>query len=247
MSSSSSPGLRWPLILGMAGFLAGFIGPLIFDSDANQGPLVGILMTGPGGAVLGLVLLGVCRLTAISARAQWRLLWWTATAGTLVTLLAVQPGPQLRGYVYEAKVSACSAPIDAEAQILADWRKRIADVTWSTPRAGWEQDIHATIANAPGVLVTIGDARRKSILAQRKPWNRGRISVTAWNDVNDEKSFHASRSACAEFPVGRKVTIFERYDLGGRIEAPKDWPPTETSAVLGVSPWSDVPPEYVGL
>lgn len=41
--------------LGVIGFLAGFVGPLIFMPDANQGPLLGILITGPGGVVLGAV------------------------------------------------------------------------------------------------------------------------------------------------------------------------------------------------
>ncbi|MEN2283393.1 hypothetical protein AAGF08_14705 [Algoriphagus sp. SE2] len=41
--------------LGIIGFLIGFIGPLIFMPDANQGPLLGIFVTGPGGLVLGAV------------------------------------------------------------------------------------------------------------------------------------------------------------------------------------------------
>lgn len=36
---------RWGVILG----LIGFVGPLIFTPDANQGPLLGIFITGPIG------------------------------------------------------------------------------------------------------------------------------------------------------------------------------------------------------
>lgn len=43
------------LTVGAIGFAAGFFGPLIFTPDANQGPLLGIFITGPGGLVLGLV------------------------------------------------------------------------------------------------------------------------------------------------------------------------------------------------
>jgi hypothetical protein len=35
------------------GFAAGFIGPLVIWPDANLGPLLGILVTGPVGFVLG--------------------------------------------------------------------------------------------------------------------------------------------------------------------------------------------------
>jgi hypothetical protein len=44
------------LILGGLGFVAGFFGPIIFTPEANQGPLLGIFITGPGGAVLGFLL-----------------------------------------------------------------------------------------------------------------------------------------------------------------------------------------------
>jgi len=39
--------------LGIAGFVAGFVGPMIFAPDANQGPLLGLFITGPGGFVAG--------------------------------------------------------------------------------------------------------------------------------------------------------------------------------------------------
>jgi len=42
-------------ILGVVGFCAGFFGPLIFKPDANQGPLLGIFITGPLGFVLGAI------------------------------------------------------------------------------------------------------------------------------------------------------------------------------------------------
>lgn len=41
------------LILGGIGFIAGFIGPLIFSPGASQGPLLGIFITGPLGFLLG--------------------------------------------------------------------------------------------------------------------------------------------------------------------------------------------------
>ena len=48
--------LRGGCLLGAIGFAAGFIGPIVFMPESNQGPLLGILITGPGGFLLGLVL-----------------------------------------------------------------------------------------------------------------------------------------------------------------------------------------------
>ena len=51
--------LAGALILGSAGFVGGFFGPIIFDPGANQGPLLGIFITGPIGFLLGAVAGGV--------------------------------------------------------------------------------------------------------------------------------------------------------------------------------------------
>lgn len=43
----------WSAVLGAIGFSGGFFGPMIFTPDANQGPLLGLFITGPLGCVLG--------------------------------------------------------------------------------------------------------------------------------------------------------------------------------------------------
>ena len=44
---------RGALITGGIGFARGFFGPMIVTPDANQGPMLGIFITGPIGLVLG--------------------------------------------------------------------------------------------------------------------------------------------------------------------------------------------------
>lgn len=46
---------RWALLLGAIGFVAGYVGPMVVTPEANQGPLLGIFITGPGGALVGAV------------------------------------------------------------------------------------------------------------------------------------------------------------------------------------------------
>ena len=43
------------IIIGSIGFILGFFGPIIFKPDSNQGPLLGILITGPLSFLLGLI------------------------------------------------------------------------------------------------------------------------------------------------------------------------------------------------
>lgn len=47
--------MRPALLLGAIGFAAGFFGPMILRPGANQGPMLGIFITGPGGFLLGLL------------------------------------------------------------------------------------------------------------------------------------------------------------------------------------------------
>ncbi len=46
--------LRTAIMVGGVTFAAGFFGPIILAPDANQGPLLGIFITGPLGFTLGL-------------------------------------------------------------------------------------------------------------------------------------------------------------------------------------------------
>jgi len=43
------------VLVGLPAFLIGFVGPIIFTPQANQGPLLGIFITGPAGAVIGFI------------------------------------------------------------------------------------------------------------------------------------------------------------------------------------------------
>ena len=56
----------WSVVLGGLGFACGFVGPIAFHPEANQGPLLGIFITGPvglvGGAILGVIAYSLRRL-----------------------------------------------------------------------------------------------------------------------------------------------------------------------------------------
>jgi hypothetical protein len=53
--STAASMVQGALIVGAIGFCGGFFGPLVFAPDANQGPLLGIFITGPLGAVVGAI------------------------------------------------------------------------------------------------------------------------------------------------------------------------------------------------
>lgn len=241
------PGFRWPLLLGLTGFTAGFFGPMLFAPEANQGPLVGILLSGPGGVVLGLVLLGLCTAGRVQAQTQWRLLTGTAIVGALVVLIIVQPQPALRGYVMDLEIRSCTALADADEEIIDYWTGRITDTSWAAARAGWQQDMRRTLQQAPGVILEVAVQRQVSVHERRKPWNRGALFTTPGRNAPEEHSFHYAGGACRALPAGHQLRVFEKYDLDRRIEAPAAWPPRELEELLSVSTIVAVPEPYARL
>ncbi len=245
--TSAPPGLKWILILGAIGFIAGFIGPMVFSPDSNQGPLVGIFISGPAGIVLGLVLRGVCSALKLPAASQWRLLYVAASLVALTTVFFVQPEPVLRGYVYEGEVTSCDSPLATEPTVVEHWNERIAKVTWAEPRAGWQEDMHRVLRDAPGVVVSVRVLRKNSIRENRKPWNRGSQFAWGWITQTEETLFYDENGSCSQYPQGHEYRGFQAYDLNGRIAPPTAWPPAKLLDVLGASLMAAVPERWQGL
>src|SRR5207244_2882804 len=101
--SRAVPAIVWFLVLGGVGFLSGFLGPITLNPEANQGPLLGIFITGPLGAVFGLALYAICRAQRVPAKTQWNLIVYASVALCLVTLSLCFPSPELQGYALEAE------------------------------------------------------------------------------------------------------------------------------------------------
>jgi hypothetical protein len=49
---------RTACVFGLIAFLAGFVGPMVLTPGANQGPMLGIFITGPLGFIVGLLVGG---------------------------------------------------------------------------------------------------------------------------------------------------------------------------------------------
>lgn len=102
-------GWKWILVVGGFGFLTGFLGPIIFAPEANQGPLLGIFITGPLGVFAGIVLWTLSTLRSWSYDLQTKI---AATCCGLFVLGLVAvlkaPKPEWLGRSYEIEVTACT-------------------------------------------------------------------------------------------------------------------------------------------
>lgn len=240
------PGIKWVLVLGIAGFLAGFVGPMLLAPDANLGPAIGIFVSGPAGAVLGVLLWAFCAFVKPAARTQWRLLYSVATLGVLATLFSIRPEPKWLGYVFEGQVQSCAPPAVLEADVLGYWHKRTAEVNWAAPRPGWEDEMRRMLREAPGVVVSVRLHRRNAIRQNRLLWNREAFAA-GWQSQDNNVSFYLESGDCAAFPAGRDVRGYQRLEYDGRPVDVNAWPPSELLRVLRAAVLDDIPQRWRNL
>ena len=197
---------RWTLALGAVGFACGFVGPMVFSPDANQGPLLGLLITGPGGALLGAALgliVGLVRLPQAIAR---KALLAVSILLAGVTLYWSMPEPRYYANVVDAEIVGCGPPESLRQKAMDYWDGRIAKVTWAAPRTGWKQDFDRMVASDPGVVLDVRVLRESRLYENRKPWNRETFTASPWASGDAPTQYFArfARGSCdgaADEPV----------------------------------------------
>lgn len=244
--SDSKPGLSiatWVLVLGGAGFAAGFFGPMVLNPGANQGPMAGIFITGPGGALLGLVMGVASRLLGAGLARQRHALISAAAVLSLGTLYVCLPEPETEGVLLEGSVQACQPPAELKDTAIQDWQRRIEAAPWGQPRRGWREDVDRLLADADGVVLTIDVQREDRILRHRKPWDAGRTTSAGWTRAHETRRYFANFAGtdCASYadPI---PTLYVRYGQGSSV-----WPPDDAPNFLGVARVEPAPAALLAL
>jgi len=232
-------------ILGAVGLSCGFLGPLILSPQANQGPLLGIFISGPGGALLGLILGVILTWLRASARVAKRLLITAGLALACVTLYASTPAPRYVGRIVDAEVADCAAPATEIDPAIARWDSQVARVTWATARAGWKEDLRALAAGDGGVVLQMRLVRERLVYENQKPWNRGTLLHTPWHDTNAVARYYArfGGADCTGYSGLARALYFASEEM----ESAPAWPPRGLANLLGLLVLQAVPPKYVGL
>jgi hypothetical protein len=229
----------WSVALGAVGFAFGFFGPLVLAPDANQGPLLGLLVTGPGGLVLGFVAGGVARLLRIGARTRWRLLATACVAMAAAVSIAALPAPELRGEIVEGEVSDCAPPSAKIDDAIERWDAWVTDAPWAKVRP-WKEEIPTLLRDDEGVVLELRVVRSRGIYERQEPWARGVAEARPWQGAG------ATRSYFARFAGG---SCSDYFQLGRRFYFPtsepsKQWPPDELPGILQLQVLGPVPDPY---
>ena len=234
---------KWAAVLGLVGFVCGFIGPMVFSPDANQGPMLGIFTTGPGGALLGVILgmvVGAARPpAAIAAKA----LVVVSVALAAVCLYFSMPEPKYYANVVDAEIVGCGTPDTIRDRAMAYWDDRVAKVTWAPPRAGWKEDFDRMVAASPGVVLDVRVLRESKLYENRKPWNRGTFTALRWGTGDAPTQYFArfAGSSCESYPGGQHAIYL------GTGEDAKLWPSEILSNFLDLQVLEPLPARFRGV
>lgn len=243
MNLRRSPGF-WALALGTVGGAAGFLGPMFLDPDANQGPLLGILITGPGGAIAGAALGFLFRILPFSDQLRTQALMLCCTVLGVGTLWVALPEPAVSGRVIDATITHCRPAGDLLPASIAQWEERIAKVSYTAPRDNWRDDTKRMLRETPGVVVELDVARSNTILEHRRPWDRGRLSARGWKRIDDTQRYFGG-GTCDSYPRGKHVLLMPTSAGPPRPgPEPHSWPPTDLPDFLGVQVLRAVPSEF---
>jgi hypothetical protein len=242
--------VRWALVLGAVGFAAGFFGPMVLSPESNLGPIIGILFSGPGGAVAGLILGAACGVLPISETRRRQALGVACVVLAIGTLYYCLPEPAVRGYVIDAQVEACAPPTQELDAAVAQWEQAVARVTWAAPTANWKETAISNVERDPGVVLTVRIQRKSPMLRHRQPWDRNRTSAGPWIVVDESKQYYADDegSACEPYLARRRQLYWPAVDPDSDPTKPaKIWPPTDTLGFLELQTLRPVPAEYQRL
>jgi len=219
--------LRWAGVLGIVGFLSGFIGPMVLAPGANQGPLLGTLITGPGGALLGAILGAVVALLGIPRPVASRSLYAVATIGAVVILFFCIPAPSFRAEIVDGEIRRCVLPESLREATV----NRLNEVAAGRPAlkqpVRWDEAFDRALAQRRGVVIEVQVFRRSRLYENQAAWNQGTLAVRPWMAATGTSSYFTSYRGpdCAIYPDGTRVLFMTT----GHVSI---WPPSYIGEML---------------
>jgi len=220
---------RWAAVLGAVGFFCGFVGPLVLAPDANQGPLFGIFISGPAGAVLGALLGMVVGTLGATQAVATPVLVAGAAVVAATTLYFCVPDASVVADVVDARVTGC-APAAAERDRTVARLENIAASRPGLPRpVVWSEAYDRALAADGGAILTLHIERRSSLRELRARWNRGTLLAGPWRATDETQDFVARPAGtdCGRYPAGTRML----FAITGH---PAIWPPARLAEMLGL-------------
>lgn len=242
-TKSTTQIIIWAATLGVVGLVCGYSGQFwLLKTGDSLGPMLGIILTGPAGFVVGIVLGGFSSKYQLTA---WHNVLFLAIAALIVGigslyLTVAEYKPVVR--LVDAEIVGCEPP----DKLLADQTKHWSERIGTTPnRPNWQQEIPVMVQTQPGAVLTIRIHREAWVRQQQWRWGEVSIKADRWKSANETKKVFVainspgSPAACVHFAVGARrysSLTWEEFDL---------IPPEKLSRFLWLPVLQQVPATYV--
>jgi hypothetical protein len=219
--------LRWAGILGVVGFVCGFIGPMVLAPDANQGPMLGIFITGPAGVILGAVLgLVVGALNPAPATAS-RILYGVATIGAVSTLYFCIPSPRYHADVVDGEIQQCVPPERMRDMTVEHLNELTTAHRPLAKPVSWGEAFDQALGKERGVVIDVHVFRDSRLYQREARWNRGALEARPWIATDKTRMYFATYAGadCGSYPIGLRSL----FRVTGHIGI---WPPASAAEML---------------
>ena len=229
--------LLYSSLLGLVGFMCGYFGPILLNPTANQGPLLGIFITGPLGVIAGLILGTIVELKRPQKAIAIPLI--AALILSALTLYRSLPEDLYQGFIIDAEVIGCERPASFVSAAVARWDS-IKSTSDYKVRSEWKSDIIRMITTGKGAVLKLKVHRKKKIYEQRTPWNRGHLVASAWEPVGVTENYFIrdQGGSCSDIRVGQRALYSPIW------EASQVSPPDVLPTFLGFHTLQPVPPKF---
>lgn len=215
------------ILLGMTGFISGFFLPLLLNPCANDGPLLGIIFTGPYTFVFGILVGLVLKIIRASKRAKIGAIIPSVLLIIGVTASLSLPEDRSLSRRVSGVIQARTNPLDRLNSRVLWWDQRIQEETRIHPPLGWKKKIGNQFAQEVGCLVGVNVQSSQRLYLRKRPWNSGdTIVVEEKSSVLEE--FYVGGCSCAKMKQDSSIS-FE-----SQMKADLVTPPSSVANFLGV-------------
>lgn len=240
-------GAKWIVILGLVGFLSGFLGPMVLSPESNQGPLLGILITGPLGFLAGLVLWPLSKILDWTMPTQKKVLYSLCATFVLgVVAVAFAPKPKWVGRLYILEITNCRPPRDEIDNVISKWTRRMESFAWKSPRPEWKDDLRKTLLTDTGSVIDTKIIVEKIVKESNSPFKEPTFEAYKITTKRPQTLSFYIATPCNELPLNSPTPFFVDLRVPTKyMPTEKDpWPPTAITDLLILANLKAVPPEF---
>jgi len=233
---------RWTVVLGITGFVCGFVGPMGFAPESNQGPMLGIFITGPAAALLGAILGVVVGAMNVSAATAARLLAGAAVLVAATTIYFTIPEPHYYADAVEGEIRECATP----ERLRDDAVKRLNELAANHPPlpqpVAWGDAFDKALDDDHGVVLEVHLTRYRRLYRREARWNRGTLEAGPWVASDATATYYAIYGGpeCDGYAAGTDA----QFNVVSHVGI---WPPAGLAEMLNVSVATPLDPDEISV